>query len=115
MKIPALLVSTATRWIGTARIPAALAQAGFSVALLTPRNSLAERSRHVTNVGYLPDDATVAQWVAAFAEIAAATQPRIVLPCDDMAFRLLARLCRTAPHGMPPSIHARLSSLIEPT
>lgn len=113
MKIPALLVSTATRWIGTARIPAALAQAGFSVALLTPRNSLAERSRYVTNVGYLPDDATVAQWVAAFAEIAAATQPRIVLPCDDMAFRLLARLCRTAPHGMPPAIHARLSSLIE--
>jgi hypothetical protein len=113
MKIPALLVSTATRWTGTARIPAALADAGFSVALLTPRNSLAERSRHVMNVGYLPDNATVAQWVAAFAEIAAAMQPRIVLPCDDMAFRLLARLCRTAPRGMPPSIHARLSSLIE--
>ena len=67
----------------------------------------------MSNVGYLPDNATIAQWVAAFAEIAVATQPRIVLPCDDMAFRLLARLCRAAPHGMPPSIHARLSSLIE--
>ena len=44
MKLPALLVSTATRWTGTARIPAALADAGFSVALLTPRNSLAERA-----------------------------------------------------------------------
>ena len=53
-----LLVSTATRWIGTARIPAALASAGFAVSLLTPRNSLAERSRFVSHVGYLPDDAT---------------------------------------------------------
>ena len=78
MKIPVLLVSTATRWIGTARIPAALAHAGFTVALLTPRNSLAEKSRYVSNVGYLPDNATIAQWVAAFAEIVTATQPRLV-------------------------------------
>jgi len=111
--IPVLLVSTATRWIGTARIPAALAHAGFTVALLTPRNSLAERSRYVSTVGYLPDGATAAQWVAAFAEIAAATQPRIVLPCDDMAFRLLASLRRSPPRGMSATVAARLSSLIE--
>ena len=100
---PVLLISTGTRWIGTARIPAALASAGFAVSLLTPRNSLAERSRFVSHVGYLPDDATPAQWVAAFTEIVAATQPRILLPCDDMAFRLLARLRRSPPPEMPPS------------
>jgi len=110
---PVLLVSTATRWIGTARIPAALAHAGFTVSLLTPPNSLAERSRFVSRVGYLPENATVAQWVAAFAEIAAATQPRIVLPCDDMAFLLLANLRRSPPRDMQPALAARLSSLIE--
>lgn len=113
LKIPVLLVSTATRWIGTARIPAALAHAGFTVALLTPRHSLAEKSRYVSKVGYLPDNATVAQWVTSFAEIVTAAQPRLVVPCDDMAFRLLARLCRSAPRGMPPSAQARMSSLIE--
>src|SRR4051794_36905126 len=34
--IPVLLVSTATRWYGTARTPRALAKAGFEVTLLTP-------------------------------------------------------------------------------
>jgi hypothetical protein len=101
--VPVLLVSTATRWIGTARIPAALAHAGFTVSLLTPPNSVAERSRFVSRVGYLPENATVAQWVAAFAEIVAATQPRIVLPCDDMAFRLLANLRRSPPTTQPRS------------
>jgi hypothetical protein len=43
MKIKVLLASTATRWLGTARIPSALAKAGFEVSLLTPRNSLAEK------------------------------------------------------------------------
>ena len=110
---PVLLVSTATRWIGTARIPAALATARFTVSLLTPRHSLAERSRFVSHVGYLPDDATPAQWVAAFAEIVAATTPRIVLPCDDMAFRLLARLRHSPPREMAPWLALRLASLIE--
>jgi hypothetical protein len=113
METPVLLVSTATRWIGTARIPAALAHAGFTVSLLTPPNSLAQRSRFVSYVRYLPENATVAQWVAAFVEIAADTQPRIVLPCDDMAFRLLASLRRSPPRGMSPGVVARLSTLIE--
>ena len=42
-----LLVSTASRWYGTARIPRGLAKAGFDVALLTPRNSLVEKSRFI--------------------------------------------------------------------
>ncbi|HSC98981.1 MAG TPA: hypothetical protein VLI21_08765 [Casimicrobiaceae bacterium] len=107
-----LLVSTATRWIGTARIPAALADAGFKVALLTPPKSLAEQSRHVESVDFLPEDATVAQWAAVFAECVATRAPRVVIPCDDMAFRLLARLARTPPPEMPAAMHSRLSTLI---
>ena len=48
-----LLVSTATQYIGTARIPGALAKAGFEVYLLTPRNSLAAKSRYVRRCGLL--------------------------------------------------------------
>ena len=108
----ALLVSTATRWIGTARIPAALAHAGFAVALLTPRGALAERSRHVALIRHLPENATAAQFIASFADAVDAARPDIVLPCDDMAFRLLARLCVTAPRAMPLLRHARLAALI---
>jgi hypothetical protein len=111
MSIPVLLASTATRWIGTARIPAALAKAGFEVSLLTPRNSLAEKSRYVSKIGYLPDNATFAQWVVAFAGAVKATAPRIVLPCDDMAFRLLAMLLRS-PRDLQPALQLQLASLI---
>ena len=48
--VPILLVSTATRWYGTARTPRALAKAGFEVTLLAPRNSLAESSRFVARM-----------------------------------------------------------------
>jgi len=112
MTIPVLLVSTATRWMGTARIPSALAKAGFDVSLLTPRNSLAERSRFVSRVDYVPDSANVQQWVRAFAGAVSVSAPRIVLPCDDMAFRLLAMLVRTPPRDFPSSLQLQLASLI---
>lgn len=112
MRIPVLLVSTATRWLGTARVPWALAKAGFDVALLTPRNSLAEKSRFVSKVDHLPDNATVSQWVTAFAAAVRATAPRIVLPCDDMAFRLLAKLAQSPPRDLEPALHLQLTSLI---
>lgn len=112
VKIPVLLASTATRWMGTARIPSALASAGFEVSLLTPRNSLAEKSRFVSKVGHLPDNATVPQWVAAFAGAVRATAPRLVLPCDDMAFRLLAMLVCSPPRELLPNLQLQLASLI---
>ena len=112
MKIPVLLVSTAARWIGTARIPAALAKAGFAVTLLTPTNSLAEKSRFVSKIGYLPDNATVPQWIVAFAGAVKESAPRIVVPCDDMAFRLLSMLVRSPPEQMQPSLQLELAALI---
>lgn len=62
-----LLVSTATRSYGTARIPRALAKAGFEVTLLTPRNALAETSRFVTRVAYFADRTTPLDWIHAVA------------------------------------------------
>ena len=96
-----LLVSTATQYIGTARIPGALAKAGFEVFLLTPRNSLAAKSRYVRRCGLLPDDASPMQWLAALARMVDVVAPRLVLPCDDNSVRLLQSLVLQAPAGFP--------------
>ena len=107
-----LLVATATKWLGTARIPRGLAKAGFAVSLLIPRNSLAEKSRYVARIGFLPDGATSAQWFQAFAATVTATSPRLVVPCDDMAFRLLQALVLAPPAQFQPTLQLRLAALI---
>ena len=108
----ALLVATATRWLGTARIPRGLAKAGFTVALLTPRNSLAEKSGFVGKIAFLPENATPMQWVHAFAATVIATTPRVVIPCDDMAFRLLQMLMLSPPPQLASALQLQLSLLI---
>lgn len=112
MGISVLLVSTATRWFGTARMPRVLARAGFDVALLAPRGSLAEKSRFVARVGHLPDSATPKDWIYAFAATVKATLPRVVIPCDDMAFRLLDLLAQSPPNDMPSALQLQLGALI---
>jgi hypothetical protein len=112
MRTPLLLVSTATRWYGTARIPRGLAKAGFDVALLTPRNSLAEKSRFIATIGYLPDDAAPKQWLDAFVTMVADTSPRIVIPCDDTAFRLLSWLGLSPPPNLEPRLQEKLTALV---
>ena len=112
MTTPVLLVCTATRWLGTARIPGSLARAGFEVALLAPRGSLAEKSRYVAKIGHLPDGAGPRQWLHAFAAMVKATRPRIVLPCDDMAFQLLQRLVVSPPDDLQPALRLELASLV---
>ena len=107
-----LLVATATQWLGTARIPRGFARAGFTVSLLTPRNSLAEKSAFIAKIGFLPDEATPMQWAHAFAAAVVATSPRLVVPCDDMAFRLLQLLALTPPPRMQPALQLRLAALI---
>ena len=110
--VPVLLASTATRWYGTARAPRALAKAGFEVTLLTPRNSLAEASRFVKRVAYLPDDATTLEWIHALAATVRAAAPAIVMPCDDMSFRLLAMLVISPPPQLQPALQRELAELI---
>ena len=110
--IPVLLVSAATRSYGTARTPRALAKAGFEVTLLTPRNALAEASRFVTRVAYLPDSATPLEWIHAVAATVRAISPRQVIPCDDVSFRLLAMLALSPPPQMQPALQAELAGLV---
>lgn len=110
--IPILLVATTTSWLGTARIPKTLAEAGFHVSLLTPRGSLAEASRYVAKVDYLPDQATPMQWLEAFAAVVTTSPPRLVIPSDDMAFRLLSWVVTERHAGMRPDLQLQLSALV---
>lgn len=112
MTTPVLLVATATQWYGAARMARCLAEAGFAVALLTPRNSPSEKSRYITKVGYLPDSATTREWVYAFAAIVKATSPRLVLPCDDTAVRLLHALVLSPPDDLQRALWFELGALI---
>ena len=110
--MPVLLVATATQWFGTARIPRSLTRAGFEVSLLAPRDTLAEKSRFIARTRHLPDNATLRQWVDALAEMIGETSPRLLLPCDDTAFRLLQTLALSPPGGMRPELHLQLATLI---
>ena len=108
---PVLLVSTATRWYGTARTPRALAKAGFEVTLLTPRNSLAESSRFVTRVAICPirrhRSIGFMRSLHRARRFAAAGDP-----CDDVSFRLLAMLALSPPPQMQPRLQAELAELV---
>ncbi len=112
MPTPLLMVATATQWLGAARMPRNLANAGFAVSLLVPRGSVAEKSRFLVNIGHLPANATPAAWVEAFAAMVESTSPRLVLPCDDTALRLLMLLALSPPVMMPPALHLQLAALI---
>ncbi len=93
-------------------MPRDLANAGFRVSLLAPKGSLAEHSRYVHEIAHLPVNATPLQWVHAFAAAAKAISPRLVLPCDDTAFRLMQRLVTAPPDDMQSALQLRLATLI---
>jgi hypothetical protein len=112
MSTPVLLVATGTRGYGAARMPCALAKAGFEVALLAPRDALAAKSVFLARVGQLPDHATVRQWLYSFTATVKATSPRLVIPCDDMAFRLLQSVVLAPPQDLRPELQLELAALI---
>ena len=85
------MVATATQWFGTARVPRSLTRAGFDVSLLAPGDTQAEKSRYVARTRHLPDNATLRQWVDAFAETApAGTPPEIVERLNRELVRIIA-------------------------
>jgi predicted ATP-grasp superfamily ATP-dependent carboligase len=112
MTTHALLVATATQWYGAARMARCLAEAGFTVSLLTPQNSPSEKSRFLTKVGHIGTSTTWHQWIYAFAAMVKATSPRVVLPCDDTAVRLMQALVLTPPDDLQPALRLELGSLI---
>src|SRR5207344_1010582 len=92
-----LLVSTATQWLGTARMPRVLARAGFDVALLAPPDSIAAKSRYVSTVRYLAAHASPLEFLAELTKMIDAVTPVLLVPCDEMAVRLLFALVLTPP------------------
>lgn len=108
-----LLLSTAVSWLGTARMARSLARAGFVVALLAPDGSLAASSRFVARRSVLPRDATPAVWLKALIRAVDDFAPALVVPCDEMAVRLLFVLTLEPPSWLPSTVHLRLAALVE--
>lgn len=107
-----LLVSTATQWLGTSRMPRAFASAGFAVTLLAPRDSLAAKSRFVSRVAYLSPTATPIEWLLLLVRTIDSVAPDMLVPCDEMAVRLLFNLVLAPPTGLAPKLQAGLIELI---
>jgi predicted ATP-grasp superfamily ATP-dependent carboligase len=112
MNLTVLLLSTATRWLGTARMPRALAVAGFEVALIAPRGSLALHSRFVSQAALLSETALAIEVLHTLIRMVDRVSPRMLLPCDEMAVRLLFELALDPPSGLPADVAKRLSELI---
>ena len=101
MKPCILIVLTRTDWLGTARIPRTLAKAGFEVAVLAPRNSLIENSGYVSRIGYIEAQTPPLEWLAALLRMVDSCAPRLIVPGDELALRLLFRLVRDPPAALP--------------
>lgn len=112
MTIPILLVASVPDWIGTARLPKALHDAGFSVALLAPPNALAAKSRYVDRVTFFSPQLTIYEWVNSLAAAVRAASPRLLVPCDDLTARLLHSIVLTAPPDLKANIQVELGALI---
>lgn len=108
-----LMVSTASRWLGTARMPRSLARAGFEVALLAPRDSLALRSRFVSRTSVLRDGSTPMQWLLSLVAVINDVKPRLVVPCDEVAIRLLFELVRKPPRDLDSAAGAQIRRLVQ--
>ncbi|HVN35247.1 MAG TPA: ATP-grasp domain-containing protein [Casimicrobiaceae bacterium] len=113
MRRSILLVSTATSWLGTARMPRVLARAGFEVVLLAPQGSLAAKSRYVSRTGYLASTATPMEWLLRLIRMIEEHAPEALVPCDEMAVRLLITVALEPPLGFDPGLTARLVGLVE--
>lgn len=108
-----LMVSTASRWLGTARMTRSFARANFEVALLAPQDSLAAKSRYVSRLRLLPDNAVPMEFLLALASMVAEVKPRLLVPCDEMALRLLfALILEPPPSQLAPAVQLQLASLV---
>jgi glutathione synthase/RimK-type ligase-like ATP-grasp enzyme len=106
-----LLVSTTASWLAQARMPRALAMAGFRVSLLAPPESVGAKSRFVARYDALPEEANRAQWEVALAQAVDAAAPRLVVPCDDMATNLLQALALAPALALSPATALALAAL----
>lgn len=113
MKHAVLMVSTATGWLGTARMARTFARAGFAASLLAPGASLAAKSRYLARVRFLPDGANPMQFLLALATMVAEVKPRLLVPCDEMALHLLfALVLEPPPVGATSAVLLPLAALV---
>lgn len=85
---PRVLVATTCRWFSAARLAVSLANAGFDVDAVCP-------SRHplaATSVARRPHSYRAIAPVRSFGSAVAATNPDIIIPCDEPALRHLHEL-----------------------
>ena len=112
MKPCILLVLTRTDWLGTARIPRALAKAGFDVAALAPRGALIEKSGFLARIGYIEAQTPPIKWLAAVLRMVEEVSPRMIVPGDELALRLLFRLVLDPPGALPMAKRTWVEQLV---
>jgi predicted ATP-grasp superfamily ATP-dependent carboligase len=112
MSEPLLMVSTASQWLGPARMARALARADCEVSLLAPADSLAAKSRYVAKRHVLAGNAIPMEWLHSLIAAIDDTAPRMLVPCDEMAVRLLFALAVDPPRDLPSATRLRLDVLI---
>ena len=112
MSEPLLMVSTASQWLGPARMARALAKADCEVSLLAPADSLAAKSRYVAKRHVLAGNAIPMEWLHSLMAAIDDTAPRMLVPCDEMAVRLLFALAVDPPRDLPSATRLRLDVLI---
>lgn len=107
-----LMVSTTSRWLGTARMPRSFARAGFQVALLAPRGSLGLHSRFLSRSGVVADGATPIQWLLSLLSMINEVDPILLVPCDEVAIRLLFELVHRPPPQLKGGAATRVRELV---
>lgn len=112
MREPLLMVSTASQWLGPARMARALAKADFEVSLLAPADSLAAKSRYVAKRRVLAGNAIPMEWLQSLIAVVDDLAPVLLVPCDEMAIRLLFALVLEPPPDLPSPTRLRLETLI---
>ena len=112
MSEPLLMVSTASQWLGPARMARALARADCEVSLLAPADSLAAKSRYVAKRNVLAVNAIPMEWLQSLIKAIDETAPRLLVPCDEMAVRLLFALVLEPPPDLPSATRLPLDSLV---
>jgi hypothetical protein len=109
---PLLMVSTASQWLGPARMARALAKADFDVALLAPADSLAAKSKYIAKQRVLAGNAIPMEWLQSLTAAIDDIAPCLLVPCDEMAIRLLFALVLEPPRDLPSAVRLRLEALI---
>ena len=101
------------RWFGTARMPRVLARGIRRRAARAARPACREeplRRQSRPPAGQCDTEGIGSTRVAATVK---ATAPRVVIPCDDMAFRLLDSLvAQSPPDDMASALQLQLGALI---